>query len=225
MFCGLLKILPVFVLVLPGLIARALYPDVTGDEAYPTLVVRLLPLGLDRPDGRGADGGADVLAGGDVQLGIDADHVRRLQEAAGRGASEARLVAVGPPRHGGDGRCSASSGCRSSSISAPRCTSTCRACRRTSARRSRRCSCSACSGRAPTATARCRARHRRGARRRALHPRAEPDGRAGRSRHWSQPLVSINFLHFAVVLFVLSSVLLVVVSLATQPDSSRSSAA
>jgi SSS family solute:Na+ symporter len=46
LFCGLLKVLPVFVLVLPGLIARALYPDVTGDEAYPTLVVRLLPSGL-----------------------------------------------------------------------------------------------------------------------------------------------------------------------------------
>jgi SSS family solute:Na+ symporter len=45
-FCGLLKILPVFVLVLPGLIARALYPDIRGDEAYPTLVVRLLPSGL-----------------------------------------------------------------------------------------------------------------------------------------------------------------------------------
>jgi SSS family solute:Na+ symporter len=44
--CGLLKILPVFVLVLPGLIARALYPEVQGDEAYPTLVVRLLPSGL-----------------------------------------------------------------------------------------------------------------------------------------------------------------------------------
>ena len=44
--CGFLKILPVFVLVLPGLIARALYPDITGDDAYPTLVVRLLPSGL-----------------------------------------------------------------------------------------------------------------------------------------------------------------------------------
>jgi SSS family solute:Na+ symporter len=43
---GLLKILPVFILVLPGLIARALYPDIRGDEAYPTLVVRLLPSGL-----------------------------------------------------------------------------------------------------------------------------------------------------------------------------------
>jgi SSS family solute:Na+ symporter len=46
LFCGLLKILPVFVLVLPGLIARALYPEIRGDEAYPTLVLRLLPSGL-----------------------------------------------------------------------------------------------------------------------------------------------------------------------------------
>jgi SSS family solute:Na+ symporter len=42
-----LKILPVFILVLPGLIARALWPeDVTGDNAYPLMVMRLLPEGL-----------------------------------------------------------------------------------------------------------------------------------------------------------------------------------
>ena len=46
LLCGLLKMLPVFVLVLPGLIARALYPDIKGDDAYPTLVVRLLPPGM-----------------------------------------------------------------------------------------------------------------------------------------------------------------------------------
>ena len=46
LLCGLLKILPVFVLVLPGLLARALYPDIGGDAAYPTLVIRLLPSGL-----------------------------------------------------------------------------------------------------------------------------------------------------------------------------------
>jgi SSS family solute:Na+ symporter len=46
LLCGVLKILPVFVLVLPGLIARALYPDIKGDEAYPMLVVRLLPPGV-----------------------------------------------------------------------------------------------------------------------------------------------------------------------------------
>jgi len=44
--CGALKILPVFVLVLPGLIARALYPTINGDDAYPTMVVKLLPSGL-----------------------------------------------------------------------------------------------------------------------------------------------------------------------------------
>lgn len=45
-FSAFLKILPVFILVLPGLIARALYPDIQGDQAYPALVVRLLPSGL-----------------------------------------------------------------------------------------------------------------------------------------------------------------------------------
>ena len=46
-FAASLKILPVFILVLPGLIARALWPhDVTGDNAYPLLVQRLLPPGL-----------------------------------------------------------------------------------------------------------------------------------------------------------------------------------
>src|SRR5881398_1843588 len=55
-FAGFLKILPVFILVLPGLIAVALYRDLfkfgpggqvlNGDIAYPTLVVNLLPTGL-----------------------------------------------------------------------------------------------------------------------------------------------------------------------------------
>lgn len=46
-FAGLLKILPVFIMVLPGLIAKALYPgEVTGDNAYPLLVVKLMPSGL-----------------------------------------------------------------------------------------------------------------------------------------------------------------------------------
>jgi SSS family solute:Na+ symporter len=46
---GFLKILPVFIFVLPGVIARALYPEIRGpaaDQAYPMLVTRLLPLGL-----------------------------------------------------------------------------------------------------------------------------------------------------------------------------------
>jgi SSS family solute:Na+ symporter len=54
-FAGFLKILPVFVLVLPGIIAFALYPQAfhlvngrpsDGDIAFPTLVVSLLPTGL-----------------------------------------------------------------------------------------------------------------------------------------------------------------------------------
>lgn len=55
-FAGFLKILPVFILVLPGLIAVALYRDLfrfgpdgqvlNGDIAYPTLIVNLLPAGL-----------------------------------------------------------------------------------------------------------------------------------------------------------------------------------
>jgi SSS family solute:Na+ symporter len=47
-FAGFLKILPVFMLVLPGIIAYALYKDQlkTPDFAYPTLVLNLLPVGL-----------------------------------------------------------------------------------------------------------------------------------------------------------------------------------
>ena len=55
-FAGFLKILPVFVLVLPGLIALALYKksfsfdaagNVTnGDIAFPLIVINLLPVGL-----------------------------------------------------------------------------------------------------------------------------------------------------------------------------------
>jgi len=48
-FAGYLKILPVFIFVLPGIIAAALYQDVRGsmaDSAYPILVTRLLPVGF-----------------------------------------------------------------------------------------------------------------------------------------------------------------------------------
>jgi solute:Na+ symporter, SSS family len=54
-FAGFLKILPVFVLVLPGLIAVALYPSLfhsvggkitNGDIAYPAMIINLLPTGL-----------------------------------------------------------------------------------------------------------------------------------------------------------------------------------
>src|ERR1700751_4899926 len=48
-FAGFLKILPVFMLVLPGIIAYALLRDQLAgkpDYAYPTLVLNLLPVGL-----------------------------------------------------------------------------------------------------------------------------------------------------------------------------------
>src|SRR3979490_866891 len=55
-FAGFLKILPVFILVLPGIIALALFRDLfkfgpngevlNGDIAYPILILNLLPTGL-----------------------------------------------------------------------------------------------------------------------------------------------------------------------------------
>lgn len=55
-FAGFLKILPVFILVLPGIMAFALFRDMfkfgphgevlNGDIAYPTLIINLLPTGV-----------------------------------------------------------------------------------------------------------------------------------------------------------------------------------
>ena len=61
-FAGYLKILPLFIMVMPGMISRVLYPDLVGcvddcearcgnpvscsNLAYPSLVMRLLPSGL-----------------------------------------------------------------------------------------------------------------------------------------------------------------------------------
>src|SRR5438309_3143347 len=55
-FAGFLKVLPVFLLVLPGIIAYALFRDlfkldaaghvINGDIAFPTLIINLLPPGL-----------------------------------------------------------------------------------------------------------------------------------------------------------------------------------
>lgn len=44
---GLLKLLPLFIMVLPGAMAIGLFPDLeNGDRVFPTLVVELLPVGL-----------------------------------------------------------------------------------------------------------------------------------------------------------------------------------
>src|SRR5438045_8955353 len=47
-FAGYLKILPVFIFVLPGIVALSLFPEIRNnpDSAYPTLVTRLLPDGI-----------------------------------------------------------------------------------------------------------------------------------------------------------------------------------
>ena len=48
-FAGYLKVLPVFIFVLPGMVAAALFTDVrsgAADTAYPSLVTRLLPAGF-----------------------------------------------------------------------------------------------------------------------------------------------------------------------------------
>lgn len=47
LLAALLKVLPIFILVLPGLIAAVLYPEVSVDEAYSTLIAGdLLPSGI-----------------------------------------------------------------------------------------------------------------------------------------------------------------------------------
>ncbi len=47
LLAAFLKIFPIFILVLPGLIAAALFPEITGDEAYPTLLAsNILPIGI-----------------------------------------------------------------------------------------------------------------------------------------------------------------------------------
>ena len=91
---GFLKILPVFIFVLPGIIAAALYSDIRSDAAYPALVTRLLPAGF-----KGL-----VLAGmlaalmsslasafNSCSTLLTWDVYRKLRP----GASEQRLVAVG----------------------------------------------------------------------------------------------------------------------------------
>jgi SSS family solute:Na+ symporter len=46
LFAGFLKILPVFILVLPGIAGSVLFPDVPPDKLYATMVHQLLPPGL-----------------------------------------------------------------------------------------------------------------------------------------------------------------------------------
>ncbi|MFQ5501859.1 MAG: sodium:solute symporter [Phycisphaerae bacterium] len=45
-FAGFLKLLPVFILVLPGVAGKILYPDVMPNDMYATMVTELLPAGV-----------------------------------------------------------------------------------------------------------------------------------------------------------------------------------
>ena len=46
-FAGFLKIIPLFVMVIPGAIALTIYPDIEkGDQVFPFLVTNVLPVGL-----------------------------------------------------------------------------------------------------------------------------------------------------------------------------------
>ncbi|HEY8401326.1 MAG TPA: sodium:solute symporter [Cytophagaceae bacterium] len=45
-FAGFLKLLPVFILIIPGIIARVLYPNIPPNEAYPAIITNLLPAGI-----------------------------------------------------------------------------------------------------------------------------------------------------------------------------------
>src|SRR4030095_6473608 len=90
-------ILPVFIFVLPGMIAAALYSDVrstAADSAYPTLVTRLLPAGF---QGRGVAGVLAALmsalasAFNSCSTLLTWDVYRKLHP----NASEQRLVQVG----------------------------------------------------------------------------------------------------------------------------------
>ncbi len=45
-FAGFLKILTIFVIVVPGLIARQLFPEIEPDKAYSHMVMHILPIGI-----------------------------------------------------------------------------------------------------------------------------------------------------------------------------------
>jgi SSS family solute:Na+ symporter len=73
---GFLKILPVFMLVIPGMIARVLYPEVAADtnSAFPTLITRLMPAGLQGVDDRSDACGSHVELERRLQFQFDDLH-------------------------------------------------------------------------------------------------------------------------------------------------------
>ncbi len=78
-FCGYLKITTPFLLVLPGLIARALFPNLSSpDKAYPALLQALMPAGLLGLTVAGIAAGTHGSLERDVQLGRHAADPRFL---------------------------------------------------------------------------------------------------------------------------------------------------
>jgi len=108
-FAGFLKILPVFVLVLPGLMAYALFPQLfhvvgghvtNGDIAFPTMVINLLPVGLVGlmiASLLAAMMGAMSSVFNSTSTMVTLDFYRKLRP----GASERQLVAFGRIATGG----------------------------------------------------------------------------------------------------------------------------
>ena len=101
-FAGFLKLLPVFIFIIPGMIALALartgkvpglgvMVDAQGvaipaeaQAAFPLMVQQVMPVGLARHRRGGAAGGADEFAGRRVQRLLDAVHDRLLPASSGR---------------------------------------------------------------------------------------------------------------------------------------------
>ena len=197
-----------------------LYPDITGDDAYPTLVVRLLPSGLVglmvaalmaalMSSLAATFNSSSTLITFDVYKKFKPERDRRSSWCASAGYATVVMVALGilwvpfityaeqpglrlPAKRPGLHEPADHRGVpRRHPLAA-----------RQSPRRHRR------------------ADRRRGDRRRALHPRsAEVARRSSPGRPALSYFVAINFLHIAVIIFVISVVVLVVVSLATAAES------
>jgi len=135
-------VLPVFVLVLPGLIAFALYPQLfhvvggkvtNGDIAYPTMIVNLLPtglVGLMIAALLAALMGAMSSVFNSASTMVTLDFYKKFRPAPRKSSSFFSDAVPRPPWSFW-----AYCGCRILSISARSFISICRACRRTSVRR------------------------------------------------------------------------------------------
>ena len=124
-FCAFLKLATPFLLVLPGLVAKALYPDLgAGRPRVPEAARDADADGAPRAHGRRHRGGAHGPHQRDVQLGRDARDPRLLPALPARGRRRPGRCASAGSRSS-PSSCWAPSGPRSSASSG-RCGSTCR---------------------------------------------------------------------------------------------------